>query len=68
MREVEVKYHVQDVEALHLALKSAGLALSPPVLQDDQAYAPQGWSYGDSKLGVSFVRLRGMPWEYFGPR
>ena len=26
--------------------------------QDDQAYAPAGWQFGDSKLGVSFLRLR----------
>lgn len=64
MREVEVKYHVQDVEALHLALKSAGIALSAPVVQDDQAYAPDGWSYGDSKLGVSFVRLRAIEGQH----
>lgn len=35
-----------------------GIELSESVRQDDQAYAPQGWSYGDGKLGVSFVRLR----------
>lgn len=58
MREVEVKYHVQDTEALLMGLKSHGIELNAPVHQDDQAYAPEGWSYGDSKLGVSFVRLR----------
>lgn len=58
MREVEVKYHVDDLEALLVALKARGIELSHPVYQDDQAYAPDGWQYGDSKLGVSFVRLR----------
>ncbi|GAA1277324.1 class IV adenylate cyclase [Sphaerisporangium rubeum] len=58
MREVEVKYHVQDRDALLVALKARGIDLSAPVTQDDQAYAPVTWSYGDSKLGVSFVRLR----------
>jgi adenylate cyclase, class 2 len=58
VREVEVKYHLLDVEALLMALKSRGIELSAPVHQDDQAYAPAGWSYGDRKLGVSFVRLR----------
>ena len=58
MREVEVKYQVRDTEALLLALKRRGIELGAPVHQDDQAYAPQGWSYGDPKLGVSFVRLR----------
>lgn len=60
MREVEVKYRVQDAQALLAALKTRGVELSPPLHQDDQAYAPQGWSYGDSKLGVPFARLRTM--------
>lgn len=58
MREVEVKYRVRDVEALLLALKTRRIDLGAPVYQDDQAYAPDGWSYGDDKHGVSFVRLR----------
>lgn len=58
MREVEVKYCVDDLEALLIALKDRGIELSGPVYQDDQAYAPDGWQFGDSKLGVSFVRLR----------
>jgi len=58
VREVEVKYHVDDLEALLVALKARGIKLSDPIYQDDQAYAPDGWQFGDSKLGVSFVRLR----------
>jgi len=58
VREVEVKYQVRDVEALLVALKSRGIEFAAPAYQDDQAYAPDGWSYGDGKLGVSFVRLR----------
>lgn len=58
MREVEVKYHVQDAESLLVALKERGIELGGAVHQDDQAYAPAGWCYGDGKLGVSFVRLR----------
>lgn len=58
VREIEVKYHVDDLEALLVALKDRGVELSDPVCQDDQAYAPDGWQFGDSKLGVSFVRLR----------
>jgi adenylate cyclase class 2 len=58
VREVEVKYHVDDLEALLVALKDRGIALSGPAYQDDQAYAPDGWQFGDSKLGVSFLRLR----------
>ena len=58
VREIEVKYRVEDMEALLVALKSRGIELSEPVFQDDQAYAPAGWQFGDSKLGVSFLRLR----------
>jgi adenylate cyclase, class 2 len=58
VREIEVKYRVDDLEALLFALKSHGIELSEPVFQDDQAYAPAGWRFGDSKLGVSFLRLR----------
>ena len=58
VREVEVKYHVDDLEALLVVLKDRGIELSGPVYQDDQAYAPDGWQFGDSKLGVSFLRLR----------
>ena len=58
VREIEVKYWVHDPEALLVALKDADIALGDPVHQDDQAYAPISWDFGDSKLGVSFLRLR----------
>ena len=58
MREIEVKYHVDDLEGILAALKSQGVDVSDPFHQDDQAYAPAGWAFGDSKLGVSFLRLR----------
>lgn len=58
MREIEVKFQVRDIEELLLALKARGIELEAPVHQDDQAYAPAGWSYGDDKHNVSFVRLR----------
>jgi adenylate cyclase, class 2 len=58
VREIEVKYRVDDLEALLIALKVRGIELGERVYQDDQAYAPAGWRFGDSKLGVSFVRLR----------
>ena len=32
--------------------------MSDPVHQDDQAYASARWQFGDSKIGVSFLRLR----------
>lgn len=56
--EIEVKYRVADREALEGALERAGVVLSRPVVQDDQAYAENGWSYGESKIGRAFVRLR----------
>lgn len=58
MREVEVKYQVRDTETLLVALKTRGIEPGAPVYQDDQAYAPEGWTYGDAKRGMSFVRLR----------
>jgi adenylate cyclase class 2 len=58
VREIEVKYRVDDLEGLLAALKSRGIDVSDPLHQDDQAYAPAGWQFGDSKLGVSFLRLR----------
>jgi adenylate cyclase, class 2 len=58
MREIEVKFRVNDLEALLVSLKDADIVLGNPVYQDDQAYAPIGWNFGDSKLGVSFVRMR----------
>lgn len=58
VREVEVKFRVRDTESLLVALKRRGVELDNGVFQDDQAYAPADWCYGDSKGGVSFVRLR----------
>lgn len=58
MREVEVKFAVPDATAVVAVLARRGIVLSEPVFQDDQAFAPLGWSFGDSKLGVSFLRLR----------
>jgi adenylate cyclase class 2 len=58
VREVEVKYSAADPEALFGALRARGINLGEAVYQDDQAFAPLGWSFGDSKLGVSFLRLR----------
>ncbi|MBL7499787.1 class IV adenylate cyclase [Frankia sp. CNm7] len=58
MREVEVKYSVADVDAVIAALRAWGVHFGEAVYQDDQAFAPVGWSFGGSKLGVSFLRLR----------
>ena len=58
MREVEVKYRVRDLGALLEALEMRGIELGEPFCQDDQAYAPHGWAYGDDRCGVPFARLR----------
>ncbi|MGH3922078.1 MAG: class IV adenylate cyclase [Egibacteraceae bacterium] len=58
MNEVEVKYRILDSAEVELALAELGLELSSVVKQEDQAYAKCGWSYGMSKIGVSFARLR----------
>jgi adenylate cyclase, class 2 len=58
MREVEVKFRVPDAAEVVERLKLRDIDLEAPIVQDDQAYAPTGWSYGDPKIGVSFVRLR----------
>ncbi|HUC25259.1 MAG TPA: CYTH domain-containing protein [Streptosporangiaceae bacterium] len=58
MQEIEVKYRVYDLAALERELAVRGAALSRPVHQDDQAYAPRGWTYGQPKTGVVFARLR----------
>jgi adenylate cyclase, class 2 len=58
VREVEVKFRVGDRRALLAALAARGIGVGPPVRQDDQAYAPSGWEYGDARGGVPFARLR----------
>jgi len=58
VQEIEVKYKVSDAAALVRVLAARGVTMSAPVRQDDQAYAPIGWTYGQSKIGVPFARLR----------
>lgn len=58
VHEVEAKFRIADVESLLVALKAHGVELGAPTVQDDQAYAPVAWRYGDSKIGVPFARLR----------
>ncbi|MFF5265487.1 class IV adenylate cyclase [Actinomadura viridis] len=59
VQEIEVKYRVLGgTDGLEAALAARGAVLSAPVRQDDQAYAPETWNYGDDKQGVSFARLR----------
>ncbi|RKN50441.1 class IV adenylate cyclase [Micromonospora endolithica] len=56
--EVEAKYRVDDLQELITALARRQVVLTEPSVQDDQAYAPANWSYGMSKVGVPFARLR----------
>ncbi|MDG4761349.1 CYTH domain-containing protein [Micromonospora sp. WMMD710] len=56
--EVEAKYRVNDLQKLITELARRQVVLTEPSLQDDQAYAPADWSYGMSKVGVPFARLR----------
>ena len=58
MREIETKYRVGDVDALLTALKGAGVEMGDARYQDDQAYAPAGWSPEQGKVGHTFARLR----------
>lgn len=58
MQEVEAKFRVADAVAVCVALGAFGVEWTAPVEQDDQAYAPVGWEYGRSKIGVPFARLR----------
>jgi len=58
VREVEVKFQVRDAGKLLAALTSHGVKLGEPLQQDDQAYAPIGWNYGDDRCGIPFARLR----------
>lgn len=62
--EVEAKYRVGDVDELTIALAQRQVVLSEPSGQDDQAYAPADWSYGMSKIGVPFARLRAEQGRY----
>ncbi len=58
VREVEVKFRVSDRDGLFAALRVRGIELGAPVRQDDQAYAPAWWEYGQDRRGVPFARLR----------
>lgn len=54
--EVEARFSVG--QGAFRALTSHGICFGTPLHQDDQAYAPHGWSYGDDRIGVPFARLR----------
>lgn len=56
--EVEVRFRLLDERhALH-QLRNVGVRFGKASLQDDQAYAPEEWSYALSRISVTFARLR----------
>ena len=57
-QEVEVKYRIFDSDAVLAQLAAHGVRMSAAVHQDDQAYAPVGWTFHQPKIGVPFARLR----------
>ncbi len=56
--EVEVRLRIEDGPSAFSALDALGVVLDAGVMQDDQAYAPASWAYGECRLGVTFARLR----------
>jgi adenylate cyclase class 2 len=56
--ELEVRLRVEHGPSALAALEALDLVLDDGVMQDDQAYAPLGWDYGECRLGVTFARLR----------
>jgi adenylate cyclase class 2 len=56
--EIEVRLRLEHGPAALAALEAVDLVLDDGVMQDDQAYAPVGWDYGDCRIGISFARLR----------
>ena len=55
--EVEARFRLGSAFATS-ALDAFGVRFSEPIRQDDQAYAPIGWEYGDNRIDVAFARLR----------
>lgn len=56
--EVEVRFALLDEAQALAQLRSAGVHFGKPAKQDDQAYGPDWWDYGQSRIGVTFARLR----------
>jgi adenylate cyclase class 2 len=56
--EVEVRFRLTDAADAVEKLRAAGVRFGKAELQDDQAYAPDDWDYSQSRLGVTFARLR----------
>lgn len=56
--EVEVRFRLLDEHEALGQLRSVGVRFGKASKQDDQAYAPDGWDYSQSRIGVTFARLR----------
>jgi adenylate cyclase class 2 len=56
--EIEVRFRLPDPKPALEQLRGAGVRFGKLEFQDDQAYAPAGWDYGNSRIGVTFARLR----------
>src|SRR5689334_12074429 len=59
VREIEVEYRMDELEALRVALKAQDIELSEPVCQDDQAYDPATWQfeYWNPRRAASACRI-----------
>jgi adenylate cyclase, class 2 len=56
--EVEVRFRLPEPSAALASLRAVGVRFGKPEMQHDQAYAPAGWDYSKSRIGVTFARLR----------
>lgn len=56
--EVEVRYRLLDEPKALAALRNVGVRFGKPSRQDDQAYGPECWDYSQSRINVTFARLR----------
>jgi adenylate cyclase class 2 len=63
--ELEVRLRLAEGASALAALQELDLVLDDGVTQDDQAYAPVNWEYGDCRIGVTFARLRTVAGEHW---
>jgi adenylate cyclase class 2 len=56
--EVEVRFRLEEPAPAIRRLRGAGVRFAKPQVQDDQAYAPAEWDYSQSRIGITFARLR----------
>jgi adenylate cyclase class 2 len=56
--EIEVRLRLESGPSVLAALEELDLIFDDAVIQDDQAYAPVGWEYTETRIGVTFARLR----------